>query len=985
MLWCLVVCVGQPVAGKLVDEMESTDRFVAGTGVTAVSVEDGVVTVRKIEDGDAFARWGKPGGGMIRMTDDTDVLEIAFAEYPGGGAAQLRVEFLDGQGQWAGSALWKKAVRKPGLVVLPSVRGFAEEHTIEGAAFFQVFFRVVGGSGSGFALQQIRVADKLSQEAEKASEQARLDALEVYVDTGLPLAVIDAASDRREAELVIRNPSDTPAELSADWQIKAFAGDGVEDIERALPQQVSVPAQGEARFRLPAERFGIDAWRVDYQLRQGAHERSGAARFVVMRVHDRELPEVGGFHYAVAAGGLTRPGVDEGLAEALTWGVKAMGATQVRADWHWGAVQPSPETWRFDHLDRYIDRLERHGLEAQVLLSYNNIWAATDAQRATGNMHDWLFAPPDLELWETYVAKLAERYADDVRFWEVWNEPDLWNFWKGDTQQYIDLLRLSHRVIHELDPDAEVMTAGFALVTPHGGRVHFDLQRDVLMQAYDSFEIHAFHQHGRFGPFYQAVTGPLAEMRGRMPEQRPLFFNETAISAGSGSVADERLQAEAVIKKLTLTRSVGAMGHTWYNLFGSGSHNWGLIMSDRSPRPAYAAFATAVEVLGDLPPRGELDLGEGNYGFAFGDDQRRVLVYWNNEDDADCGLWTARVTEGQAEHVAVTGGRRAADRFGDRVLLQLDRSPEVLEVKGGSGLDLDEPLLRVEGPITLYPGTATPITMRLSNPWPEAIELELGLGEVSRRVRLEAGQREQLVLSLATGAVELAGFGVVHETPLVVKIEPMGVRRTLMLPTVAGSWVPKGEPAERRPDFVLNNRPQVQNLFDFDPASQPLVWDGRTDLSAKAWLVAEDEDLKLVVEVRDDRHVEPTDARRLWEGDSVQLVIQTHPERVSSRWHAAVATLKGSVNTHMLGQPENSRAGWLRDAVVIRDGTITRYEVQLDRRIMNLRGTRLRDGIGFNLVINDNDTDRREGWAEIAPGIARPDTTQPLPKVRFEF
>ena len=86
----------------------------------------------------------------------------------------------------------------------------------------------------------------------------------------------------------------------------------------------------------------------------------------------------------------------------------------------------------------------------------------------------------------------------------------------------------------------------------------------------------------------------------------------------------------------------------------------------------------------------------------------------------------------------------------------------------------------------------------------------------------------------------------------------------------------------------------------------------------------------------------------------------------------------------VLDQPEGTRDDWVREAVVTRDGDMTRYEIKLDRRVLGLRDARLREGIGFNLVINDNDTDRREGWAELAPGIARPDAGQPLPKVRFE-
>ena len=92
----------------------------------------------------------------------------------------------------------------------------------------------------------------------------------------------------------------------------------------------------------------------------------------------------------------------------------------------------------------------------------------------------------DRNYYALYVYKLVQRYKDQVKFWEIKNEPDLtprWdcaggtpgnpcNWWDNDPppdqltnwhapiQSYIRLLRVSYEVIKYVDPDAFVCVGG---------------------------------------------------------------------------------------------------------------------------------------------------------------------------------------------------------------------------------------------------------------------------------------------------------------------------------------------------------------------------------------------------------------------------------------------------------------------------------------------------------------------------------------------
>ena len=71
--------------------------------------------------------------------------------------------------------------------------------------------------------------------------------------------------------------------------------------------------------------------------------------------------------------------------------------------------------------------------------------------------------------------------------------------------------------------------------------------------------------------------------------------------------------------------------------------------------------------------------------------------------------------------------------------------------------------------------------------------------------------------------------------------------------------ISRGAVAGRSPDFILDRREQLNELFSADPARKLLLWKGVGDLSAEVRLGATEECLLLSVDVTDDVHhpVEP--------------------------------------------------------------------------------------------------------------------------------
>ena len=131
--------------------------------------------------------------------------------------------------------------------------------------------------------------------------------------------------------------------------------------------------------------------------------------------------------------------------------VRDAGIVNIRADFSWGAVERSQGVWRFDNHDRVVKETEKMGLQLLGLLLYNVPWANP--------------AYKHLDAWLTYVEKMVTRYKDKVRYWEVWNEPNLYPmFWSqyDDPENYALLLKATYQKIKEIDPNIVVVHAGTA-------------------------------------------------------------------------------------------------------------------------------------------------------------------------------------------------------------------------------------------------------------------------------------------------------------------------------------------------------------------------------------------------------------------------------------------------------------------------------------------------------------------------------------------
>lgn len=153
------------------------------------------------------------------------------------------------------------------------------------------------------------------------------------------------------------------------------------------------------------------------------------------------------------------------------------GIRWVRADFSWSGVQNRDGRWKFDHLDRVVSETKKNGMQVLPILNYDVPWATP--------------AYKHLDLWLAYVEKTVSRYKNEIKYWEVWNEPNLKGFWRDEPNgaDYKRLLEATYKKIKEIDPTLVVLYGGLA-------GIPFDyFEESFKVGAADFFDVFNIHPY----------------------------------------------------------------------------------------------------------------------------------------------------------------------------------------------------------------------------------------------------------------------------------------------------------------------------------------------------------------------------------------------------------------------------------------------------------------------------------------------------------
>ncbi len=273
--------------------------------------------------------------------------------------------------------------------------------------------------------------------------------------------------------------------------------------------------------------------------------------------------------------------------------LQALGVATVRLEFPWWAIEQTGKgQFNWSRADAIVGAAEGYRLHLAPVLVWTPRWATPACPvlavgcSTPGGKATCASQPPPAPDFGDFVRAVASRYRGRIHSWEMWNEPDLPQYFNGTPAEYAQhVLVPGYDAVKVADPSAAVVFGGPSFsnlpwiqgVLAAGGANHFDVM--------------AFH-------FYGDPRATLAAARAvaKLAPGKPLWLGEWGVPDRGGGA-----QQSLILSVLTVISPLAAA--QWYALrddyamAGPGqicaSGYWGLVSHDYLRKPSYTTFAGA--------------------------------------------------------------------------------------------------------------------------------------------------------------------------------------------------------------------------------------------------------------------------------------------------------------------------------------------------------------------------------------------------------
>lgn len=124
----------------------------------------------------------------------------------------------------------------------------------------------------------------------------------------------------------------------------------------------------------------------------------------------------------------------------------------------WPDLEPRSGSWNFKLLDQYAALAEKHNVDLLLPLGLTPTWASARPDEPSLHFRPGNLAEPKyIEDWRTYVSTVARRYKGHIHNYEIWNEPNLTEYWTGTTKELVNLAHEASRILRDIDPKITIV------------------------------------------------------------------------------------------------------------------------------------------------------------------------------------------------------------------------------------------------------------------------------------------------------------------------------------------------------------------------------------------------------------------------------------------------------------------------------------------------------------------------------------------------
>lgn len=347
----------------------------------------------------------------------------------------------------------------------------------------------------------------------------------------------------------------------------------------------------------------------------------------------------------------------------------------IRMDLSWGGVERKKGIYDFDRIgyDALTAGCTKRGIRLLYILDYSNKLYESERSVRT---------EVGRKAFAAFAEAAAERYKGEGILWEIWNEPNIKQFWspQPSVDDYCKLVELTAPLVKKADPTGLV-------VAPATSGMPFKWLEDCfkkgLLNWIDVLSVHPYRPH----PPETAIKD-YAKLRELIKRYAPKEKNIPIISGEWGysnvnwdkrPLTNEQ-QAQYLARMFLINMYQGIPVSIWYDWKNDGTnpdereHNFGTVTHDLRPKAAYLVARTLSETLAGYSVDKRIDLqSENDFTFKLTNNKSKAIALWTTTNEHGVRL---AIPSGKGTLVDMLGKKRELSWKTNGLKLTISQSPQ---------------------------------------------------------------------------------------------------------------------------------------------------------------------------------------------------------------------------------------------------------------------------------------------------------------------
>ncbi len=302
----------------------------------------------------------------------------------------------------------------------------------------------------------------------------------------------------------------------------------------------------------------------------------------------------------------------------------------IRMDLEWSGVEQTKGLYDFEQsgYDALTKGCTKRGIRILYIVDYSNELYEPDRSVRT---------EAGRKAFAEFAEAAAKRYAGKAILWEIWNEPNIKQFWRPqpNIEDYCRLVEETAPRIRKVDPTGLVV-AGATSQIPLGWLE--DCFKKGLLKWIDVLSVHPYRSQPP-----ETVIKDYAKLRGLIKRYAPPGKNTPVISGEWGysnvnsdqSRLSEHEQAQYLARMFLINLHQGIPVSIWYDWKNDGTdpndreHQFGTVGHDLNPKAAYLAAKVLSSTLAGYSIGQQVDLGSDNdFAFELTKGKSEAIAFW---------------------------------------------------------------------------------------------------------------------------------------------------------------------------------------------------------------------------------------------------------------------------------------------------------------------------------------------------------------------